>query len=294
MRYQGTLSEYAAITCGVPQGTKLGPVVFMAMANDLVKLVMERAKYVDDLSLARITNILHEIIYNMQPMLDTLSTDCADSLMIIHAFKCAAMHIIPSKRPIVLPDLHLNDTPLPVVTECKLLGVHLNNEMTWTTHVNYILSRARKNFFILYRARKFTFSHDTLLILYHWFIRTMLEYAAPVWHPGITQEQRHNIEKIQRRSFRIILQQDYESYEQALARLGQQTLHQRREMLTLRLARGILRSPIHRDLLPPSLGDIHGRNTRHRRRLQPVRCRTERYKKSFVPYAVKLLNSTNT
>ena len=290
VRYQGVTSEYAEITCGVPQGTKLGPVVFMAMANDLVRTVMERAKYVDDLSMAQITRILREITYQMQPKLDTLTQDCIDSLMAINPIKSHVMHVVPPKRPIVLPDLHLQGTPLPVVTECKLLGVYLNNEMNWQTHINYILTRARRCFFILYRARQFAFSVITLLTLYHWYVRTALEYAAPVWHPGLTQDQTKKIERIQKRCFRIILRYRYTTYEDALRLLGETSLHQRRETLTLRLARSILRSPTHRGLLPPTLGDIHGRNTRHRRRLQPVRCRTARYQKSFVPYAVKLLN----
>ena len=175
--------------------------------------------------------------------------------------------------------------------ECKLLGVFLNEGMTWHTHVDYILKRARKNFFVLYRARQFAFCRTTLLTLYHWFLRTILEYAAPVWHAGITREQANKIERIQKRCFRIILKDAYTSYEEALVLLGQESLHQRREMLTLRLARSMLRSPVHRGLLPPTLGAIHGRNTRHRGRLQPVRCRTERYRKSFVPYAVKMLNT---
>ena len=263
----------------------------MAMANDLVRVVVERAKYVDDLSMAQITRILYEISYQMQPKLDTLTNGCRDSLMSTNPVKSMVMHVIPPKRPIVLPDLHLQGTPLPVVTECKLLGVYLNNEMTWHTHVDHILTRARKCFFVLYRASQFSFCRTTLLMLYHWFVRTALEYAAPVWHPGLTVEQTNKIERIQKRCLRIILKDDYTSYENALALLGQSTLHQRREMLTLRLARRILTSPFHRDLLPPTLGAIHGRNTRHRGRLQPVRCRTERYKKSFVPYAVNMLNN---
>ena len=263
----------------------------MAMANDLVRAVVERAKYVDDLSMAQITRILHEINYQMQPKLDTLTSDCTDSLMSTNPVKSMVMHMVPPKRPIVFPDLHLQGTPMPVVTECKLLGVHLNNEMNWNTHVEHILTRARRSFFILYRASQFSFCRTTLMTLYHWFVRTALEYAAPVWHPGLTQDQQNKIERIQKRCFRIILRDAYTSYEEALVLLGQSSLHQRREMLTLRLARSILTSPVHRDLLPPTLGAIHGRNTRHRGRLQPVRCRTERYRKSFVPYAVKMLNN---
>ena len=96
---------------------------------------------------------------------------------------------------------------------------------------------------------------------------------------------------VQKRVLRIILWPNYPGYAAALAQLGLTSLRERREQLTLRLGLSMLRSPRHRGQLPPTLGRIHGRNTRHQHRLQPVRCRTERRKRSFVPYVVELINN---
>ena len=202
------------------------------------------------------------------------------------------MYPAPAQRkvPIVYPDLHLRGTPLPVVTSCKLLGVYLDCTLSWNTHITKIVSKANKNIFILHRAKKFRFSTKSLLTLYTWFVRTGLEYAAPVWHSSLTQAQSNRVERIQRRCFRIILGREYTSYAAALARLGCTTLQERRVMLTLRFGQSLLMSPFHRDLLPPTVGQIHGRNTRHRGRLQPVHCTKEFYKKSTIPYIVSLLN----
>ena len=65
----------------------------------------------------------------------------------------------------------------------------------------------------------------------------------------------------------------------------------RREQLSLKLGRNILKSDQHRNLLPPYLHDMHGRDTRHNRRLlQPVKGRTMRYLNSTIPYLVTKLN----
>ena len=69
--------------------------------------------------------------------------------------KCEAMHVLPAKRkpwPLVLPDLTLNNEPLPVVEECKLLGVYLNDRLNWNTHVVHLLVKANKCLFIIIQA----------------------------------------------------------------------------------------------------------------------------------------------
>ena len=201
--------------------------------------------------------------------------------------------MLPNQRkpwPLVLPDLTLNGVPLPVVDECKLLGVYINNGLNWNSHVTHLLAKASKCLFVIIQAKKFQFSTHTIITLYQWFIRTSLEYAAPVWHPGLTQRQHDMLERVQKRVLRIILWPNYPGYEAALAQLNLSSLRERREQLTLRLGMSILRSPQHRGLLPPTLGEVHGRNTRHHQRLQPVRCRTEKRKKSSVPYVVTLIN----
>ena len=145
--------------------------------------------------------------------------------------------------------------------------------------------------FVLIRAKKFQFSLRTMCTLYIWYIRTVLEYAAQVWHADLTQEQHRSLERVQKRCLRIILGRAYVDYQTALATLSLQTLQDRREQLTLRFARSLLRSRDHRHLLPRTLRDIHGCATRNGNLLVPVRCRTERYRRSAIPYMVKLLNA---
>ena len=229
----------------------------------------------------------------MQGGLDTLSEDAEAKHMEANPLKCEALYVIPPqrKRPITLPDLQLNGTPLPVVTTCKLLGVHLNTHLNWNDHVIHMVKKATKCIFILHRAKKFNFSTRSLLTLYQWFVRTGLEYAAPVWHAGLTQHQHQRIERIQKRCCRIIMGNQYESYGNALQQLRISSLFDRREMLTLRFGRSLLRSPAHRHLMPPTNGDIHGRNTRNRDHLRPIRPRTERYRRSTIPYIVNMLNN---
>ena len=294
VRYEDAVSPYAPITCGVPQGIRAGGIIFLALINSVCKLVERRAKFVDDLTLAHIINIFNTIDFTeIQQNLDTLNEEVSNKNMETNPIKCESLYAIPSKRkrPITLPDLKINGTPLPVVHQCKLLGVHINSGLDWNTHIAEIIAKANRCIFILINARKFQFSLKSLVTLYTWYIRTSLEYAAPVWHPGLTAAQHNPLERIQKRCVRIILGREYTGYAEALERLGLESLYSRREMLTLRLGRSMLRSQDHRDLFPPTMRAVHGRNTRHGQRLRTVRG-SARYRATFIPYVVKMINES--
>ena len=208
VRYGSALSDYDTITCGVPQGTRLRVLVFLAVVDSLCRDVENRAKFVDDLTMAELIDIRDTIVSEAQQRLNNLSEQCQEKGMITNPIKCEVLYVDPGKHPWVFPDLHLTGEPLPVKYEVKLLGVYLNTHLDWTTHIDYLVSKANRTIFILYRARQFDFSISTMLTLYHWYIRTGLEYAAPVWHAGLTEEQSTRLERIQKRCFGIILGDD--------------------------------------------------------------------------------------
>ena len=221
----------------------------------------------------------------------TFFNHCNEKKMKANPIKCKVMYTHHVKRPWVYPNLYLNGIPLPVKFEVKLLGVYLNSQLNWNSHMNHLISKANRTIFILYRARQFNFTIPAMLTLYQWYIRTGLEYAAPVWHAGLTEEQHTRLERVQKRCFRIILGDAYVSYEVALTTLKSKTLYDRREALILRFGKGLLRNPAHRHLLPPTNWEVHQRRTRGAERLRTVNARTRRYKKSAIPYIVDKLNA---
>ena len=118
-------------------------------------------------------------------------------------------------------------------------------------------------------------------------IRPILEYACPAWHPGITQTQSDQIERVQKRALRIILANRYDSYARALERTGIPTLSSRREDLCLRFARSALKSSQWNYWFTPN---DQSRTLRNIRLCKEPKCRTERFKRSPIPYFTKQLN----
>ena len=201
--YGECVSEYQEITCGVPQGTKLGPIIFLCLVNSIALDIPTHVKFVDDLALAEIVQTTNCITFTMQRSLNTISSECTHVLVIINPLKCEILIACPSKRPIVYPDLSLNDVHIPYVTETKLLGVYFNSSLNWDTRIHYVLKKVRKYIFILYEAKQFKFNISTMFTLYVWFILTTLKYAVLGWHCGISSKHSVQLERMQKRCFKI-------------------------------------------------------------------------------------------
>ena len=123
------------------------------------------------------------------------------------------------------------------------------------------------------------------------YIRPIVEYAVPVWHSGLTKKQTAQIERIQKRALSIILGTQYFSYHHALQITKLQSLHERRRELCLRFAKSLQCSAEFRDWLPPPRISRYTNSLRNVQTHRAIKCRTERYKGSPIPYLVDLMNN---
>ncbi|KAI8491361.1 hypothetical protein Bbelb_309940 [Branchiostoma belcheri] len=98
-------------------------------------------------------------------------------------------------------------------------------------------------------------THD-LVTVYTSFVRPVLEYAIPLWHPGLTSSQRRKIENIQVRATKIILGNTFHSYSAACEALQLQKLEDRRVSLCLKFAQKLYKSEQYRHWFPRLRGEI--------------------------------------
>ena len=131
-------------------------------------------------------------------------------------------------------------------------------------------------------------SQAQLLKVYQTRVRSTLEFAAPVFHSGLTQEQSSQIEMVQKKAFAIILGKTYKSYESALASLSQERLDSRRENLSHKFALKCSQSHQHKYIFPPNPN--FRPNMRNPKPFLEHQCRSSRYFNSPVPSLARLLN----
>ena len=113
-----------------------------------------------------------------------------------------------------------------------------------------------------------------------------MELAVPVWHSGLTRKQTIEIERIQKLALRIILKENYQSYENACSVFAAETLEERRTRLCLKFATKNLKSENNMFLKRQNPAPMRG----SRKTVIEPKCNFGRYYKSSVPYLSRLLN----
>lgn len=194
-------SEPRSVHSGVPQGSVLGPLLFLIYINDLASTVSSHIHlFADDCVLFREITCDNDIIC-LQSDLNAISVWCEAWRMELNINKCKLMHV--SRKPCQLPKYCLNNIPLDPVSSYKYLGIHISHDLTWTAHTTYVINNANR--MLGYLRRNFARASSSLkLLLYTTLIRSKLEYAASVWDPS--QENLINsLEMVQNNSVRFIL-----------------------------------------------------------------------------------------
>ena len=142
---------------------------------------------------------------------------------------------------------------------------------------------------MLRRLKHHGASISELKDIYRLHVRSILEYAAVVWHSGLTLENKATIERVQKSALAIILGKGYINYDNALSILNLERLSGRREKLCLKFARKSLASEKFSSWYVP---DENPQNTRRKlKTVKPAITRTTRFQKSALPYLTNILNS---
>ena len=225
----GTKSTTAPVESGVPQGSVLGPLLFLLYINDLPEAISAESTarlFADDCALYR--NIKNEDDARcLQEDLVRLQKWEADWLMEFHPKKCQVLQITNKRKPIHYPyDIH--NHKLDVVDSAKYLGVTIQKNLKWNEHINQLTKKANSTTAFLRRNLHHCPS-STKSLCYLTLVRPLTEYASVVWDP-FTTENINKLEMVQRRAARMVYS-DYRttsSVTTMLAQLQWNTLQERR------------------------------------------------------------------
>jgi len=116
-------------------------------------------------------------------------------------------------------------------------GVVISSDLSWHAHVTYMLQKVNKRIFGIYNLAIAGICEADITQVYISIIQSFLEYACPVWYPGLSRAQANEIERVQKRCLRIIYPE--RTYTKALLISGLDTLQSRRENITPDLFREI-------------------------------------------------------
>ena len=215
------------VTSGVPQGSVLGPMLFIYFINDLPEVSTVNTKiYADDTK--AFSEIKSEVDRrNLQHSIDMMFKWTQEWQLHFNKSKCKILHI-GENNPKYTYFIGDGDDRKEIET-CEIekdLGILVDNDLNFESHIDYIVKRASsKKAQIL---RNFTYRSKKVLVpLFKSLVRPILEYANTVWDPSL-RSQITLLEAVQRKFTRHILEVKHFSYEERLRKLNLPSLEYRR------------------------------------------------------------------
>lgn len=270
-------SNIAKVTSGVPQGSIIGPFLFAVYMSTYKPCNLHSyvVKYADDVV------ILLPVFKNAYQDQSVIRTEmvhfeswCSKYGMFINKSKTKVLTVNFSKLAIS------NVSDFVNVTVLKFLGLHFNSKLTWTNHFEYVARKVSQRLYIL-RVLKNILSHDELVLVFNAVIRSLMEYASPVFlNPGIVLD--HSFLSLCKRAFRIIHGTNVKICESC----NMLNLVDRRKALSLKLFKQVIDSHDHvlRKFVP--------RKSAHSNRLILPTAKSKRRTDGFFFAASKLYNGS--
>ncbi len=282
----GQHSEWKQVTAGVPQGSILGPLLFLVYINDIVNNIQSPIRlFADDTSLFIIVDDPVDSAQALNTDLNIIHSWANKWLVKFNPNKTVSMLISLKQRPPLQPPLFFNDTQIDSFLSHKHLGVTLSSNGDWHAHINTITKVAWQRLNIL-RGLKFRLDRSALEKMYLSFIRPLLEYSSLVWD-NCTDGDKQKLENIQVEAARIVtgatkLCSKIKLYNET----GWQTLQTRRDqhklIMLYKMKNGLVPQYLS-DLLPQQVGNTTNIRLRNADNLQVPYARTSFYKNSFLP-----------
>ena len=290
----GTESDWIDISAGVPQGSILGPLLFLVYINDIVADVDSSIRlFADDTSLFLIVdhpvttaNLLNSDILRItqwaEQWLVSFNPIKTESLLISRKL------LKPYHPPLVMLNQHILE-----VEQHKHLGLILSNDGSWHSHINLTVQKAWRRINIM-RKLKFCIDRKSLETIYLSFVRPLIEYADVVWD-NCTSHDKQELDKIQNEAARITTgATKLVSIHLLCQEIGWESLESRRRHHKLILFYKMVNNltpPYLSSLIPTTVGNTSTYNLRNARDLSTVASRTALFSNSFLPSVVREWNN---
>ncbi|MCG8116730.1 MAG: reverse transcriptase domain-containing protein, partial [Candidatus Thiodiazotropha endolucinida] len=289
----GTASSWSIIKAGVPQGSILGPLLFLIYINDIVVDIQSSIRlFADDTS-------LYIVVENPMHAAAQINSDLAK----IHSWATKwLVSFNPAKSESMIfsrkinkpnhPHIAMNQQHIKEVHSHKHLGLIFSTDCTWHDHIDNIKTKAWFRVNIM-RKLKFTLDRKSLQTIYTSFIRPLLEYADVVWD-NCTRNEAYELEKIQHEAARIVTgATKLVSIHSLLCDLGWESLEARRQNHKLVLyykMQNSLTPEYLSSLVPVTVGSTTSYELRNNANLQIVRANSQLYYTSFLPSVTRNWN----
>ena len=244
----GHLSNTAPVTCGIPQGSNLGPLLFLVYINDLPNCLTSASPriFADDTNITFAASTLIDLENAVNLELRNLQRWLITNRLSLYIAKTEFMVIGSNQRIHALSnnqiDIEIDGKSIKKVKEAKSLGLFIDEHLSWTKHIEEISKKISSAIGALKRIRPFI-SESTALQIYQALILLHFDYCSPV-RDELSVTLSDKLQKLQNRAARVITRSSYDTSASILLnRLNWDNLSTRRKklkaMLMLKIIKGL-------------------------------------------------------
>ena len=297
MRIRNSTSSWLPVPAGVPQGSVLGPLLFLAYTIDLPNCVRHPThcdQFADDTALTTVSSSPRVCEEHLQQSVTATSTWLSNWRLTVNVEKTVTTAF--TRRPFPSKvSINLNGNALSTVNEHRHLGLIVSSEFRPA-----LVSAYRQNFV---KSRTLTLHHHTssahaltespYILYYSLYIRPVVEYAFIAW-PKPSAHLRNRLERFQRRAFKVILRKplfEPSDHDEVLLTVQQTSLESRRQyqsaILGFQLANKTAPQHLLNECFPPA---SPARSLRQRNHFQLPTPHTTLYQSSPIYFAARTFN----
>ena len=212
VEYNGFQSDSLEIKTGIPQGSVLGPFLFSVYINDmpLCTDMFNMIMYADDTTLFCDINSIPDDEHSLNAELSKITDWLAANKLSLNASKTKFMVFHSDKKTVQYPKLHINATEIERTDHFNFLGLQLNHNLKWNTHINYVSLKISKVTGLLYKLKS-VYPITILKSIYNTLILPHINYCILSWGSQIDR-----IHLLQKRAIRNISKSNFRAHTEPL------------------------------------------------------------------------------
>jgi len=204
--YCGTNSGLHDVTCGVPQGSVLGPLLFIIYTNDLPTAITKSKciLFADDTTIFASSNKFDNLHINMKNDMKSLSDWFSANKLSLNVAKTNFIVFKPKRTNVdgIINTMELGNKIIHRVTTTKFLGIHIDDELEWGEHIDYVAKKISSGSYAIRSAKRYL-SVANLRSIYFCLVHSHIAYGIMIWGTAF-QYRLHRLVILQKKCIRNV------------------------------------------------------------------------------------------